>query len=231
MTKKIKKVCINKDCRYKGKSLELNKFNKGSRVCKKCHSKRVLNDRDNRINKKLAELIDKEVIKADELESANLLFKSCYRAIEDCTKNKGLYRNVSIAWNDPLLMMEDLIMKKKRFWEAWKEQSEIYFKSNKMLSARATLDRIQEDGNYTLDNIQMLSHGENSKKAHVKPLNVIVMDINGNKTDDIKCKSVKEAVDALKIKHPIHAFIDSGKTYSHEDGRILLFKSRKKSSK
>ncbi|KKC48457.1 hypothetical protein VE23_17380 [Paenibacillus sp. D9] len=108
-----------------------------------------------------------DIIQQDEIQFANLLYRSCESAIKTRKYSKN-YANIVCDWTDAVAMMIDLICTKEQFWGQWKDQSSIYLDSDKQLSMRPTLDRIDERGHYTLSNIQMLSYSENSKKARLK---------------------------------------------------------------
>ncbi|WP_120980061.1 hypothetical protein [Cohnella endophytica] len=159
------KVCVNEGCKSGGKLIPVQRFRKGRHVCRACCSKQSIQTNDRRINRIVEErLLASEIIQQDEIQFANLLYRSCERAIKSRKYSKN-YVNVTCDWTDVVAMMTDLICEKEQFWNEWSKQSTTYLGSDKQLSTRPTLDRIDERGHYTLSNIQMLSYGENSKKA------------------------------------------------------------------
>lgn len=185
------------------------------KLCKKCRSEKDKNRIDNLTGIKLAEY---------------LLHRSCIRALERARgEEKGAYEGVKCDWNKPLKMKEDL-MNFTEFWDKWLEQSRIYEESGKVANLRPTLDRIESNvekgGHYTMENIQVLSHGENSFKANSIKCKVIF--IKGLKVVKITdYESTKDVMKELKIPayNTINLFKDSGKIHSIGNGYSILLQT------
>lgn len=123
-------------------------------ICNKCRSRISKEKVDNYTGIQLAEY---------------LLHKSCIRALERVKRKwYKTYQGVKCQWKKPVEMKKDL-MNNKLFWEAWIKQSNVYENNERKLSIRPSLDRIESnvgnEGHYYMENMQVLSFGDNSIKA------------------------------------------------------------------
>ncbi|MDR4926515.1 hypothetical protein [Peribacillus simplex] len=185
------------------------------RVCKKCRSEK-----------------EKDRIKnLTELELAEyLLHRSCIRVLERVRYDKKeAYKNVKCHWEKPLEMKGDLI-NNKEFWGKWIEQSRIYEEGGRLPNSRPTIDRIESNvekgGHYTMENIQVLSHGENSFKANSIKCKVIsIKDLKVVRITDYE--STKDVMKELNISayNTINLFKDSGKIHSIGNGYSILLQT------
>ncbi|MEH7548908.1 hypothetical protein, partial [Neobacillus vireti] len=172
--------------------------------CKECHSQLVRSNKEMGAMRAIEKLLELEIIKNNEISSARTLYISCESRINACKYNTGIYKDISCHWESPLAFMIDIIQKLPHVFQAWKIQHAIY-EETKNDSDRATIDRIDEFGNYTLANIQMLSKHDNSKKARSKPCRVLII-------KDLKIKGMFEFEskkdlfsDLIKAGIPINA--------------------------
>ncbi|MDU1845225.1 MAG: hypothetical protein E6778_06735 [Niallia nealsonii] len=184
-------------------------------ICKKCRSERNKNKIGSLTGIELAE---------------HLLHKSCIRAIERVRRNeKVAYIGVKCDWTKPLDMKKDL-MNDGEFWEKWIEKSRLYEAKGKTENFRPTIDRIESDpnkeGHYTLENIQVLSHSENSFKANSVKCKVIL--IRGLEVVSItEYESIKNVMKELGIRwyNVINLIKDSGKIQSVGDDYSVLIQT------
>jgi hypothetical protein len=96
-----------------------------------------------------------------------LLKVSCRKAIERSRMVEGTYKMVKCSFKSPKKFYLSIRMNKKLYNE-WLRLTEIYIENGKKLVYRPTIDRINENGHYYISNIQILSFGQNSAKAHSK---------------------------------------------------------------
>ncbi|WP_404459304.1 hypothetical protein [Sutcliffiella horikoshii] len=185
------------------------------KVCKKCRNEININ--------KIGNLTGIELAK-------HLLHKSCIRAIERVRRNeKQAYIGVKCDWTKPSQMKKDL-MSNKKFWGKWLEQSRLYEEKGKKENFRPTIDRIESDpnkeGHYTMENIQVLSHSENSFKANSVKCKVIL--IRGLEVVSItEYESIKTVMKELGIRgyNVINLINDSGKIQSIGDDYSVLIQT------
>jgi hypothetical protein len=176
----------------------------------------------------IEKLLELGIIKSNEISSARTLYISCESRINACKYNTGIYKDISCHWESPLAFMIDIIQKLPHVWQDWKIQNAIYEETGND-SNRATIDRIDEFGNYTLTNIQMLSKHDNSKKARSKPCRVLII-------KDLKIKGMFEFGskkdlfnDLINAGIPIHATqikFDTGIFQEVGNGYTLLLQSK-----
>lgn len=181
-----------RECRH---MCSIEKFYSNRAVCKSCYIK----GENKRVEKKgrteVSKLIEKNIIKQREIKAALTLYSSCKSRISAC-KNDKAYKHIKCFWKCPLQMIEDIILNKPLMWRDWKDQFTIYHRTKK-LSDRPSIDRIDEFGNYTLGNIQMLSVMENSKKAKSKPSKALLVK-SGNPIYSFSFNTKKEMMKELR---------------------------------
>jgi hypothetical protein len=161
----------------------------------------------------------------------HLLHRSCIRALERVKSDKDdAYKGVKCQWDKPAKMKKDL-MDNKQFWGKWVEQSEIYEKNGREINLRPTLDRIEsevsKEGHYVMENLQMLSHSENAKKAQaVECIVLFIKDLRIVKVVDYK--SIKNVMSELQILGYNAKSInrDSGKIQTIGNGYSVLIQSK-----
>lgn len=154
-----------KYCRFCKKSKRLKDYAPTNSRCKECRMK-YMKERKNQEIKEMG-------------LAAHLLKKSCRTAFYRCNgKKQKAYENVRCAWDDANTMFEDL-QNKEEFFSEWKSQTEKYEKGGFAEGDRPTLDRIFNNGPYSLDNIQCLSQEQNRLKDKNAATNVFFNDENG----------------------------------------------------
>lgn len=105
----------------------------------------------------------REVIKL-----GNKLLKiSCRKAIERSRKTVGTYKMVKCSFKSPKKFFAS-IRNNKKLYKQWLEFTQVYMDNGEKLCYRPTIDRINEKGHYYINNIQILTFGQNSSKAHSK---------------------------------------------------------------
>jgi hypothetical protein len=227
------KYCENPECSRKDQLLTLTDFYQHTNGeyysnCKECHSQLVQSNKELRAMTAIETLLGLEMIKNNEISSARTLFISCESRIKACKYNDGIYKDIECDWESPLAFMLDIIQKSSQVWQDWKVQNAIY-EETKNDSDRPTIDRIDEFGNYTLQNIQMLSKHDNTKKATSKPSRVLII-------KDLKIKGMFEFQskkdlfgDLINAGIPIHATqikFDTGVFQEVGNGYTLLLQSK-----
>ncbi|PEO88240.1 hypothetical protein CN558_04505 [Bacillus wiedmannii] len=185
------------------------------KVCKKC--------RNEKSNNKIKNLTDIEL-------AEHLLQRSCMRVLERVRGDKKeAYKGVKCDWKKPSEMKRDL-MNNNEFWGKWVEQSRIYEESGKSSNLRPTIDRVESDvkkgGHYTMGNLQVLSHGENTFKAKsVKCKVIFIKDLKVVRITDYE--SMKDVMKELNIPaySTINLFKDSGKIHNIGNGYSILIQT------
>lgn len=227
------KYCKNADCERKGQLLPLTEFyqypnGKYYSYCKDCHSQQVQEDKQMGAMKAIEKLLELGIIKNGEVSSARTLYISCESRINACKYNSGIYKDVECDWGSPLAFMLDIIQKLPSMWQDWKIQNAIYEETGNDAD-RATIDRIDEFGNYTLSNIQMLSKHDNSKKATSKPCRVmIIKDLRIQGTFEFESKKDLFS-DLIKAGIPINTTqikFDTGVFQEVGNGFTVLLQSK-----
>lgn len=234
MTNQIeKKPCRDENCSRKGQLLPLTEFHQYENgdyyaKCKECHSRQVQDNKEIGAMRVIENLLQLGVIQNNEVSAANTLYKSCDKRIKACKYNNGIYKDVECNWESPLSFMIDIIRKLPDMWEDWKIQNVIYSET-KQDSDRPTIDRIDEFGDYSISNIQMLSKHDNSKKARSKPCRVLIikdLKIKGS----FEFKSKKDLFsDLIKVGIPINTTqikFDTGQIQEVGNGYSLLLQSK-----
>jgi len=177
--------------------------------------------RENRAEKLYFELLERGIVRRSEKKAVKLLTASCLRAYQDTRptpKQKKQYKYVKFEFEKPLDMAIYFITGLPEEWVRWKAQTQVY-RSAKGKSAktktRPTIDRIIEELYYERDNLQMLSHADNARKAKRKALIGIDYSTGFFKT----WESSEEAKKGLRVNG------ENLKKHK-ENGDILLYKER-----
>jgi hypothetical protein len=102
----------------------------------------------------------------------DLLRRSCESARTRCRSGKGRYKNVKCDLTPRVL--RDLLKQKESFWKEWVRLTEKWVKHGYCEKDRPTLDRINKDGHYEINNLQALAHKANSLKANAKKCALLV---------------------------------------------------------
>lgn len=177
----------NKFCNEGNHEVEGRDFYEQGNMCKLCRSEIDRSKREAKTGIELAEY---------------LLHQSCIRALAR-TRGQGheKYIGVKCQWSKPR-QMKKALMAKKEFWKDWIKQTEIHENSGKLDSTRPTIDRIEEDsaknGHYYIENIQMLSKTENTKKG--TEIKCVIFLIKNLKIIEVSTyESVSKMMERLKI--------------------------------
>jgi hypothetical protein len=96
-----------------------------------------------------------------------LLMTTCRKAIERSKQTEGTYKNVKCSFKSAKKFYNSAKSNNK-LYEVWLEHTKIYLENGKDLSFRPTFDRINGQGHYYFNNIQVLTHGKNASKARRK---------------------------------------------------------------
>lgn len=172
--------------------------------------------------------IESNMIEEEQEFAAYLLYCSVESRINSCHYGQGVYEGVHCDWDNAIVGCTDIITKKPDFWAEYVEMSKIFLENDQRLSYRPTIDRINEDPEigYRLDNIAVLSHGDNARKALAKPHYVFEVDLlndpfnlQANKSFR-KYISKKEAVESLGLKFKT----DTGRLFE-ANGKLYLIQS------
>ncbi|WP_339820703.1 hypothetical protein MKZ15_06240 [Paenibacillus sp. FSL R7-0216] len=176
--------------------------------------------------------IESGLIKEEDEFAAQLLYNSMESRINSCKYGQGVYDGVYCDWSNVIDACSEVIMKRPDIWLQWCEMSKVYLRDEQKLSSRPTIDRINEDPTigYRLFNIQVLSHGDNAKKALSKPHYVFEVDLTDsfNLRTDKKYKkysSKKEAVESLGLSFSSdkgRLYRSNGKTYLVQSEQVTL---------
>jgi hypothetical protein len=203
---------ICKECK---RCVSEREFYLQGRMCKKCRSKKSKGRFYSLTGHELAE---------------DLLHKSCESVLDRVRGNKKeAYKGVECSWNKPLKMKEDL-KKNSVFWEKWIEKSKIYEENGRELKLRPTIDRIESDstkgGHYIMENLQVLSYGENTFKANAVKCNVIfIKNLRIVKIADYQ--SIKAVMMELEIPgyNTINIIKNSGVIHNIGNGYSILLQT------
>lgn len=194
----MKNKLICKDCKQ---DFQVGEYHEPSRRCNLCRS----------IHRQERKKALKGIALAEDL-----LLSSCQRVLGRVRgEDKVAYRGVKCSWEVPNEMKRDL-MANSAFWEAWKKQSSVFEKMDRLLEYRPTIDRIEsrveKDGHYYLENIKVLTYSENAAKA--KSIKCLVIFFKNKRVVQITdYESMAEVMKDLKIVSPNvrHILRDSGK--------------------
>ncbi|QHA92252.1 hypothetical protein [Bacillus sp. N1-1] len=180
--KKVSKYSDQIICR--GCKRKTSKYNKSLSICNVCRNERIK-------AKKEREFEDNP--------SKYLLYESCKAACRRGSKTytESPYTYVTCQWDKPLEMLNDL-MDDNQFWEDWKEQTTVYISKNKKRDERPTIDRINENGNYDINNIQVLPMKLNMLKGSSNECLVHLIK-NKRIVRVLQFESVKDAARKLKF--------------------------------
>ncbi|WP_175990480.1 hypothetical protein [Bacillus sp. Marseille-Q1617] len=116
-----------------------------------------------KINKKF----DREVI----VEGNRLLVISCRKAIERSRCSEGAYQNVKCSFKTAKQLYSSIRLNNKKLYEEWMRKTVIYLEAESRADRyrlRPTLDRIDSNGHYFINNLQVLTFGENASKAQMR---------------------------------------------------------------
>lgn len=110
--------------------------------------------------------IQSHLIDAEDEFAAYLLYGSIESRINSCKYGQGVYDGVHCDWDNVIVACTEIITRKPDFWNAYCEMTKEYIKHDHKLAFRPTVDRIKDDPSigYRLDNIAVLSHGDNAKR-------------------------------------------------------------------
>ncbi|WP_053361935.1 hypothetical protein [Bacillus sp. FJAT-27251] len=224
----MNKVKEKKKCVICNLEKKIEEFYLGHGKCKKCHSKKVQFNKGLDSMRTINKLLDLKIIKRNEVTAARTLLISCESRINACKYNIGIYKDIDCKWSSPQFFMVDIIQKLPNVWHEWKIQNVIY-EETKNDSDRPTIDRIDEFGDYTLTNIQMLSKHNNSKKARSKPCRVLI--IHNKKIQGVfEFKSKKDLYkDLVKAGIPINTTqikFDTGIIQEVGNGYSILLQAK-----
>ncbi|WP_308638991.1 hypothetical protein [Paenibacillus silvisoli] len=175
--------------------------------------------------KYVQDLLQQGTIKNSEVVAGHLLYDSVLSRINACKYGIGIYKDIECEWVSPEVTMLDIIHFKNDMWREWIIQT-LYFEQTNDKGNRPSIDRIDPEKGYSLDNIQMLSVANNAKKATAKPHYLFEVDIS-NLTGGsiayyscIKFNTRREALQHIGID-----FIsDTGRFYS-VNGNVYLIQS------
>lgn len=110
--------------------------------------------RENMTNKAIEKLYLLKVISKDQESSARTLYRSCLQAYQRTRdKSKPWYKNVEYHFANPLDMVMQFIMQLPKEWEKWQAQQIIY-EDITIDGLRPSIDRIDSEGHYSIDNLQ-----------------------------------------------------------------------------
>ncbi|WP_338656276.1 hypothetical protein V6B14_08530 [Sporosarcina psychrophila] len=138
--------------------------------------------RETLTNNAIAELYRRKLITKEQEGAARTLFRSCRSAYERAgNPKKRSYLKIKFKFENALDMTVKVITLKIKMWEKWQEQQVIYDSRDDENDhkQRATLDRINRKGHYSLSNIRMKSHIGNYTDAsnrRRKPVAIMVVE-------------------------------------------------------
>jgi hypothetical protein len=110
----------------------------------------------------------KKKYSAEVINNGNkLLMKTCRKAIERSGYTEGPYKNVKCSFKSAKKFFES-VKSHKKLYEVWLDITKKHLESGKEYSLRPTFDRIDEQGHYYINNLQILTFGQNASKARRK---------------------------------------------------------------
>jgi hypothetical protein len=104
-----------------------------------------------------------EVIK----EGGKLLMKTCRNSIVRSNHKEGTYKDVKCSFKSAKKFFYS-IKSNKKLYNKWLDLTYVYLVNGRPLRLRPTFDRVNAKGHYYINNIQVLTYGENSAKARRK---------------------------------------------------------------
>lgn len=175
-----------------------------------------------RAEKLYLELVERGIARKSEKRAVKLLTASCLRAYQDTRstpKQKERYKHVEFQFDNPLDMASYFITELPEEWGRWKAQTKVYYSAkgnSAKTKTRPTVDRIIEVLHYERDNLQMLPHADNARKAKQKTLVYIDFATGSYETSE----SSKGMKIGLKVNDKIFKMLK-------QSGNILLLKQLK----
>lgn len=245
MLKNIKRLLIKnsgnsilKRCKKCNKWKCIEKFSKSEgckNQCKPCKTKNYNKWLNDKFNKLVQESIHNGFFKDNEFErlAANLLAQTCYRRWKDCKYNKPGYENVNCPYPSYEAFFYECLTVPYLIDDLFYE-TEIFIESGFNTDYKPCIDRINGDGHYTLDNIQILNVVDNRDKA-LKESRVpcLVVIFNGQTYQAIKFASITECNKGFKQCFGINALrkFDSNNPYvkTLDDGTVITIQPFKAS--
>ncbi|MGD6849613.1 hypothetical protein [Rossellomorea aquimaris] len=116
---------------------------------------------------KIYKKFDKKVIE----EGNRLLMTSCRKAIERSRSDEGAYKHVKCSFNTAKQLFLSIRWNNKKLYENWMTLTKNYLdhpNQTDRLRLRPTLDRIDSQGHYFINNLQVITFGQNASKARTK---------------------------------------------------------------
>lgn len=166
----------------------IEEFYGDSLHCKNCHKGQVKEIESQKHLKFLSDCIEQGYMTHKDLLAASLLLDSSKSRFNACKYNFKGYERVKCDYDDYYTFFMQLISWKE-FFASWKKQTLIFEQNKKQNSYRPVIDRIDELGNYTTDNIQCLSMRENTLKARQIASKAILMSNKGMACFEFSSKS------------------------------------------
>lgn len=117
----------------------------------------ITHAREGMTNKAINELYLLEVISKDQESAARTLYRSCLQAYQRTRdKTKPWYNKVEFQFESPLNMVIQFITNLPYEWDKWQDQQIVFDSNNKdsNYNFRPSLDRINSEAHYSIDNIQ-----------------------------------------------------------------------------
>ncbi len=146
----------------------------------------VVKSREYMTNKAISELYLKELITKEQEPSARTLYRSCLQSYQrPKDKTKKSYEKVGFNFESPIDMAIKFITRLPIEWEKWQEQQKIYDGRDieEDTRNRPSIDRINSNGHYSIDNIQTDSlegnYTDASNRRRVKTP-IVMIDQNGS---------------------------------------------------
>jgi len=169
--------------------------------CKPCHkqymSDLAVNTRRNFIH----EYIAKGKIKLEDFRAAERLLISCQSRFKACKYNEKGYEEIECNYASPFEFFLKLL-DKDSFFEGWIDLMTCHIANGEDRNSLPVIDRINEKGHYTLDNVQPLTHYDNTKKARQKHCTAVLFK-DGNLVDTFKFDSKKQCNELLQTYVPV----------------------------
>lgn len=221
-----RKMKYCKDCNT---TKNISEFHKNQQYCKACQKEQQKKSQENRRNRTVLTLVEHGVIEKEYIKAAKLLFDSCTSRINDCNKKSGYYHdnNIKFEWDTIEEFFIDCF-DIDGFWADWKKQDLIFQVTGKK-NDRPTIDRINEEGNYSKDNIAVLSHLENVLKAKRKPCKALVIknhEIVGLFEFDSKKQFIDEVKNILPVNTLRNIKFNEGLFHQVKKGTYIILQTK-----